>query len=172
MSESASDAMTLARWRLVLGALADRRLPALDDTAARIDQVLDYLYGREYEGRGVMPAPGLVVSDGTQGGAQLTLVDWLGELRELFPHEVQERIEGHALERYGLVGLVSDPQVLQRLQPSMALLKTLLTLRGHLATGVLPVARRLIARVVAQIRLPLEAELRALLAGRLNRQRH
>ena len=38
------------------------------------------------------------------------LVTWLGEVRELFPRETAEVIEKHALDRYGLTELVTDPR--------------------------------------------------------------
>ena len=50
----------LQRWRLVLGRFAEPRLGACGGRGskqARMDRVLDYLYGREYRGRGVAYCP-------------------------------------------------------------------------------------------------------------------
>ena len=45
---------TLARWRLVLGRFAEKQLPApLSGREARMEAALDFLYSREYKGRGV-----------------------------------------------------------------------------------------------------------------------
>src|SRR6201999_1993420 len=74
--------------------------------------------------------------------------------------------------RYGLTELVTDPKTLQRLEPNQQLLRTLLTLRGHLQGEVLDVARRIIRKVVEEIRRKLEPEVRQTLAGKLNRFRH
>lgn len=165
---------TLQRWRLVLGKYADNRLQdglagqGLGKQYGRMDRALDYLYGREYQGRGLR-------KDGAGGSldpSQLTLVNWLGEVRELFPRDTAEVIEKHALDRYGLTELVTDPKTLERLEPNQQLLRTLLSLRGHLKGDVLNVARRIIRQVVEEIRRQLESEVRQALAGRLHRSRH
>lgn len=160
----------LDRWRLVLGRYAGQRLEGeeLEGAAARMDRALEYLYGREYEGRGLRPED----RSGSLDPSQLTLVTWLNEVRELFPQETVEVVEQHALDRYGLTELVTDPRILQRLEPNQQLLKTLLGLRGHLKGEVLETARRIIRQVVEEIRRKLEAEVRPTLSGRLNRFRH
>ncbi len=173
------------RWRLVLGRYAAPRLPAggaertggaaggAEDGGGaegaelrRREAALDYLYGREYAGRGMRPEAGSL------DGSQPHLVTWLGEVRELFPRQTVEVIEQHALQRYELIGLVSDPEVLQRLQPSEHLLRTLLTLRHHLSGEVLAVARRIIAQVVDELIRRLKHEVRRTLTGRRNQLRH
>lgn len=168
---------TLERWRLVLGKYSDQRLlqgAGLHGEHGRMDRALDYLYGREYQGRGLRGNEG---DPGDRGPgsldpSQLTLVTWLGEVRELFPRDTVEVIEKHALDRYGLTELVTDPQTLERLEPNQQLLRTLLTLRGHLKGEVLHLARRIVKQVVDEIRRKLESEVRQALAGRLNRFRH
>jgi Mg-chelatase subunit ChlD len=159
----------MQRWRLVLGRYA-QRLPGagLDGAQARMDAALEYLYGREYEGRGLRKE----VGPGSLGASQPTLVNWLGAVRELFPRETAETIEKHALDRYGLTELLTDPKTLERLEPNQDLLRTLLMFRNQLKDDVLQLVRRIIRQVVDEIRRKLEAEVRAALAGRLNRHRH
>jgi hypothetical protein len=103
----------LERWRLILGRYASQQLPDLgaSSVSGRMDAALDYLYGREYEGRGTREE----VGPGSLESSQPTLVHWLSEVRELFPKQTVEVIEKHALERYGLTELVTDPQTLERL---------------------------------------------------------
>jgi Mg-chelatase subunit ChlD len=160
---------TLTRWRLVLGRFAEKELSVpLSSREARMEAALDFLYSREYEGRGVR---------GRSGGAsldpsQLSVPHWLSEVRELFPRDVVEVIEKHALDRYGLTELVTDKETLEKLEPSMALLKTLMTFRGQLHTEVLETARRIIRQVVDEIKRTMEPDIRRALSGRLNRFRH
>lgn len=160
----------LQRWRLVLGRYAQRLQggQGLTGTQARMDTALDYLYGREYDGRGLRKEMG----PGSLDASQITLVNWLGEVRELFPRDTAEAIEKHALNRYGLTELLTDERTLERLEPNQQLLKTLLTVRGHLKDNVLHLARRIIRQVVEEIRRKLESEVRQALSGRLNRHRH
>ncbi len=140
------------RWRLVLGRYAARSLgaaapgsderpgwrqPSTSSTAAST--------------RGAGCGPTTSDRDGSED-SQPHLVTWLGEVRELFPRETAEVVEKHALDRYGLIELVTDPQTLERLEPSEQLLKTLLALSGHLDDEVLVVARRIIRQVVEELR--------------------
>ncbi len=162
----------LDRWRLVLGKYADQRLCGsngiLSDNSRRMDGALEFLYGREYKGRGLRRE----LEPGTLDPSQLTLVTWLSEVRELFPNDTVEVIEKHALDRYGITELVTDPKTLERLEPNQQLLRTLLTLRGHLKGEVLYLARRIVKQVVDEIRHKLESEVRQTLSGRLNRNKH
>lgn len=159
--------MSAARWRLVLGQYAEARLGTLSGNDAERDQALDYLYRREYGGsRGMRE-----LAPGSLDASQVTAVDWLAKVRELFPKECVEIIEAHALQRYGLTELLNDPAVLEKLQPNEALLRTLLSVRSKLHPDVLATARRIIAQVVNEIRRKLETEIRRTLSGRRNRLR-
>ncbi|MCD6026578.1 MAG: hypothetical protein K0R08_1097 [Solimicrobium sp.] len=166
-----SNMSNLDRWRLILGKYSDERLReaggGLSDGSRRLDEALEFLYGREYQGRGLRGALG----SGSLAPSQLTLVTWLSEVRELFPKETVEVIEKHALVRYELTELVTDPKTLEGLEPNQQLLRTLLALRGHLKGEVLDLARRIIKKVVDEIRRKLELEVRPSLVGQRNRFR-
>ena len=167
----------MERWRLVLGRYANGQLGmASGGTAqARMEAALDFLYGREYGGRGVREGAGSQpnqLQPGGSGASAPMLVTWLSEVRELFPRETVEIVERHALDRYGLTELITDPELLERLEPDEGLLKTLLMLKGHLGEETLAVARRIIRQVVEELRRRLELEVRTALAGRLNQHRH
>jgi Mg-chelatase subunit ChlD len=170
MSESPDLAMT--RWRLVLGRFAENAMPnCLNGQGSRVDAALDYLYGREYRGRGMRDGNGENRAGGSEA-SQITIPDWLNEVRELFPRETVEVIEHHALDRYGMADLVTDPQVLERLEPNYDLLKTLLTFKSMMRGEVLEMARRLIRQIVEDLKRRLEADVRRVLWGKLNRFQH
>jgi len=164
----------LGRWRLVLGRYAQKRTgAALPDEAARIDQALDFLYGREYQRRGVRGRDRL---DGAKGlgsldGSQLNVPKWLNEVRELFPRETAETIEKHALERYGMSELVTNRETLERLEPNQDLLRTMLQFKGSMKGDVLNAARRLVRLIIEELREKLVREIRQSFSGRLNRFR-
>jgi Mg-chelatase subunit ChlD len=164
---------SLRRWRLVLGKYAGKALNhSLDGEGARMDRALEYLYGREYAGRGLRPDVGGQRGPGSLDPSQLTVPHWLNEVRELFPRDAAEVVERHALDRYGLTELLTDPQTLERLEPNTDLLRAVLTFRGKLKGPVLDVARRVIRTVIEDIKRRIEADVRRTLAGRLNRFRH
>ena len=116
----------------------------------RMDRVLDYLYGREYAGRGVRADRSPDRSAGSEDSV-LAVPDWLEHVRELFPRETVEVIERHALERYGLTELVTDEETLRKMEPSYELLKAVLSFRHLMAPKVLEVARQLVKQVVEDI---------------------
>ena len=169
-----AQAATLARWRLVLGKYArDHINPGMSPSQVRIENALDFLYSREYKGRGVRDAEDL---KGPRAGgldpSQLTVPQWLSEVRELFPKETVATIEKHALDRYGLTELVTDPEILRRLEPNFELLRMLLTFRGHLKGEVLNEARRVIRTVIDEIKERLSTEVHRAFSGRRNRFQH
>lgn len=172
MPDPKQDNLALARWRLVLGRFADQGLGGGAGQGsgryARMERVLDYLYGREYANRSVRQDDG-----GKAGGSQASqfyLPDWIRELRELFPRDTVEIVEKHALDRYGMTELVTDADVLRKLEPNYELLKSVLTFRGMMKGEVLEVARSIVRKVVEELRRRLAKDVRQVLWGRLSRQ--
>jgi Mg-chelatase subunit ChlD len=162
---------TRARWRLVLGKYAQPRMEnELQGVDAKMDAALEKLYGREYQGRGVRQDKRL--GPGSLDPSQLNVPKWLEEVRELFPKSACERITHHALDRYGMTELVQDPKVLGSLEPSTELLGAVLSLKGQVKGPVLDEVRKLIARVVEELKRKLETEIKNAITGHLNRFRH
>jgi len=161
---------TLPRWRLVLGRYAQDGLGAgLSGRQLRMERALDFLYSREYRGRGLREEG--TGEGGTLDPTRITLPDWLSEVRELFPRETVEVLEKHALDRYGLTELVTDPEVLRKLEPNMDLVPVLLGFRGQLKGRVLDEARRVIRHVVEEIKRRIERDVRDAFAGKVDRFR-
>ena len=102
----------LQRWRLILGEAAETTLCGLDDNARRIDHALEWLYGRDPERlqRGER--------SGGLGGSNLTTPEWINSIHTLFPQQVIERLESDAVLRYGIEDVVTNLDVLERMQPS------------------------------------------------------
>ncbi|MCY2964166.1 MAG: VWA domain-containing protein [Planctomycetota bacterium] len=176
--------LEIARWRLVLGRFAEPGLGAVgpdNSPQRRMDRCLDYLYGREYHGRGVRGKSaagrgGATDPDtdnryGGDGESILAIPEWLQQVRELFPNDTAEIIQRHALDRYGMTELVTDPEVLKKLEPSYELLKAVLAYKGMMKGEVLEVARRIVRQVVEELRRKLAKDVRRALWGRLNKQR-
>ena len=182
MQEQAIDAATLRRWRLILGPEAAQPLAAaqpLDDADARRDAALDYLYQREHrlreqpDGAGTdawQGTGGLSARQGGSGVPEPQAVHWLGEVRDLFPRSAVETLQRDALSRYGLHGLLGDPQVLAQATPSIELVAALMAVRASLPVQVLDEARRLVARVVADLQARLSSRVHSAL-GRRRRRR-
>lgn len=132
------------------------------------EQTLEYLYDREYgEGRNVRGADG---KQGGDGDSQLTVPEWINLVHELFPRRTIERIEKDALERYKLEEMVTNPELLQRAQPSETLLKAVLRTKHLMNQEVLGMARQVVRKVVEQLLEKLAREVNSAFTGSLNRQ--
>ena len=106
----------LNRWRLVLGKYAAEQISFSGDGLKFMDmeQVLDYLYEREYgEDQDIRKERG-----GGSGDSALTVPDWLLKIKKLFPRQTVEIMERHALEKYQMTELLTDPEVLKKLEPN------------------------------------------------------
>lgn len=157
----------LNRWRLVLGKYAGEQISFSSGNLKYMDMenVLDYLYSREYgEDQEVRNE-----KRGGSDGTQLTVPYWLRQIKKLFPKRTVEVLERHALEKYGMTELLTDPEVLRKLEPNRELLKTILELKSMMKGEVLAVARDIVRKVAEEITKKLEQEIRLSFFGRINK---
>lgn len=152
---------SLERWRLVLGEAGSACTGggALSAEAAARDAALEWLYGRDrdLDRRGIR-------SGGT-GPSMLTTVDWLDDIHRLFPKETIERLERDAVERYEIHEVVTDPAVLERVEPNATLLKAVLRTKHLMNPEVLRLARRIVEQVVKELMERLATEIRVTFSG-------
>jgi Mg-chelatase subunit ChlD len=149
----------LNRWRLALGRYSESAIGQPADPRFReIAEAMDWLYSREYgKGRDIY---------GGREASQLSIPSWLDKVSTLFPKKAAEKIEGHALERYGLSELLTDERVLERLEPNMSLLKQILSLKGAMAPNVLDKAREIVRAVVEDLKKRMESDVRRAMLGK------
>lgn len=155
----------LQRWRLLLGEPAQGALGNLQDAAQAADAALEWLYGRDPERalRGER--------SGSLDPSQLSTPDWINDVHRLFPQEVIERLERDAVERYGITEVVTNLEVLERLEPSQSLLRAVLQTKHLMNPAVLAAARRIVAEVVRRLMEKLATEVRQAFAGPRDRRR-
>ena len=157
---SDKDTGQLNRWRLILGGYASEKIKFQGDgklengiSCLDLEDALDFLYGRE-QGEDVR-------REGGTGGSRLTAATWITRIRKLFPKETVEILERHALETYGMTELLTDREVLRKLEPNQELLKTILQLKHLMKGDVLQEARRIVKTVAEQIAEKLKEKLQA-----------
>ena len=157
-----------ARWRLILGRYSERQLGgSLSRDDAERDGALDYLYGREYARRGLKP--GQQQKGASLDPSQVSALDWLVRTEKLFPQKVSERIKADALDRYKLTDLLKDPRVLEGLEPSPALLRTMLSFRDRGDPVLQADIRRIAQGIIDELLEKLKTQLLRSLSGRRNR---
>lgn len=155
----------LQRWRILLGEPAQAACGGLSGDAAAADAALEWLYGRDPERceRGERSA--------NLGPSALNTPEWINDIHRLFPQEVIERLERDAVERFGIDEVVTNLEVLERIEPSESLLRAVLHTKHLMNPEVLSAARRLVAEVVRRIMEKLASEVRQAFSGTRDRRR-
>ncbi|VVE85408.1 VWA domain-containing protein [Pandoraea sputorum] len=155
----------LERWRLLLGEPAEAACGTLEADALSVDAALEWLYGRDSDRaqRGERGA-GL-------GPSTISTPDWINTIHTLFPKEVIDRLERDAVERFGIDEVVTNLDVLERIEPSESLLRAVLHTKHLMNPQVLAAARRLVAEVVRRIMERLATEVQQAFSGTRDRRR-
>ena len=158
----------LNRWRLILGSYSRNQIGFGDGASLEngiscmdLEEALDFLYHRE-QGEDVRRQGGTEAS-------RLTAATWITRIRKLFPKETVEILERHALDRYGMTELLTDREVLEKLEPNQELLKTILQLKHLMKGDVLDTARRIVKQVAEEIAKKLNQDIRKSLLGKIDR---
>lgn len=158
----------LNRWRLILGSYSRNQIGFGDGASLEngiscmdLEEALDFLYHRE-QGEDVRRQGGTEAS-------RLTAATWITRIRKLFPKETVEILERHAMDRYGMTELLTDREVLEKLEPNQELLKTILQLKHLMKGDVLDTARRIVKQVAEEIAKKLNQDIRKSLLGKIDR---
>lgn len=177
------DPHTLARWRLVLGKNAEQHAIncAGDGQCQRIEGLIGFLFGEGGEGGGGAAGSGRGGGSGKgrskdrqggQGGSVLTIPEWVDQVSELFPHQAKEVLEKELVQRRGISELLEKPELLEKIEPNMDLVKTLLTHKDLLKPETRVLARKIIEQVVEQLKDKLRIQVEQAITGALRRDRH
>ena len=166
-------ASNLNKWRLILGKYANNQIEFSDEESGikymNMDNALDFLYGREYgEEDGVSNE---MRKMGSLGPSNLTVPSWIIEIRKLFPKETVEILEKHALDKYELTELLTDKEVLEKLEPNEELLKNILQMKHLLKGEVLETAKIIVKKVAEDITKKLENDVKKAIVGQIDRNK-
>ena len=169
MTEETS--IQLNKWRLILGKYADNQIEFsnLENQInyVEMDNLLEFLYSREYgEDKGIRQR-----RNAGLGKSSLTVPNWVTKIREVFPKETVEILEKHALEKYNITELLTDKEVLEKLEPNKELLKNILQMKHLIKGEVLDTARRIVKKVADEITHQLESDVKSAIMGRLNKNK-
>lgn len=160
------DSETIARWRLVLGQEAEQHQINCQGhgEAQRVEQLVGYLFQGD-------DSPSSERGGG-QGGSNLTVGAWMDELNELFPRSAKEVMEREFVRRRGIHKLLNQPKLLERVEPNVELVKTLLTHQGLLTPKTRILARKIIDKVVQELKKSMKVQVEPAITGALRKDRH
>jgi Mg-chelatase subunit ChlD len=164
------DAKRRQRWRLILGETTENTLGGLSPEWQDCETAIGFLYDRELQGQNMRNRTDNPDRTGSLDPSNLTVPDWINAIHQLFPKKTIERLEKDALERYQLEEMVTNPDLLQRVEPSETLLKAVLRTKHLMNQAVLAMARELVRKVVEQLMEKLAREVQTPFYGSRNRR--
>ncbi|EIJ34750.1 VWA domain-containing protein [Thiothrix nivea] len=159
---SARQRQTLSRWRLILGPDAEQEHIRTDDRhSTQQAAVLDYLFADQPRKRGA-----------GNGKSTFTIPQWITAVDELFPRQVKEVLERELIARRGIEQLLKEPDLLEKVEPNVELVKTILTFKNLLNEDTRILARKVIEKVVNELKDKIKQEIIHGITGAINRNRH
>jgi Mg-chelatase subunit ChlD len=160
-------APTIARWRLVLGKEAEAQGLTLggDRKLQRIEDLVGFLYQEA-------PDAGKGERSGGRESSRLTVPAWVDGVSELFPRQAQEVLQRELVKRRGIRQLLDQPELLEKVEPNVEIVKTLLTHKDLLNEKTRGLARKIIERVVEQLKRRMQVQVEAAITGAMRRDRH
>lgn len=156
------------RWRLLLGPDSEKQgaESILSGEDARLDQALGFLFDHEHDDA----AGHHRERTGSLDPSRLTVPKWLGAIRDLFPASTAESLTRLALERYKMTEILADEKTLEKIEPNLDLLRTILSVRSLVPSSLLNVVRRIIRKVVHELREKMEVQVRQRFSGGADRR--
>jgi Mg-chelatase subunit ChlD len=98
--------------------------------------------------------------------------DWVDAVNELFPQQVKEVMQKELVRRRGIADLLEKPELLEKIEPNLELVKTLLTHRELLNPKTRVLARKIIDQVVEELRRKMQVQVEQAITGALRKDRH
>jgi Mg-chelatase subunit ChlD len=160
----------LTRWRLVLGATAEQHgicIAGDAEEARRIDALVGFLFAPDGGGKQSQDRSG-----GTGPGHAMNVPRWVDEVGQLFPRQAKEVMERELVNRRGLRELMEKPEILERIEPNQELVKTLLTHRDLMNEKTRSLAKKIIARVIEELKKKLKVQIEPAITGAIRRDKH
>jgi len=166
-----TDEHWLARWRLVLGKDAENHQITCHSDAGcqRIEDLVGFLFN---EGEGTKPQNTRGRKGGTGPGHAMNVPDWIEGIAELFPRQAREVMERELVQRRGIGELLDQPQLLEKIEPNVELVKTLLTHKDLLNEKTRVLARKIIKQVVDELKARMQIQVEQAITGAIRRDRH
>jgi Mg-chelatase subunit ChlD len=154
------------RWRLVLGGDGGGMAGAGGgagggDGLTVHQQALDAALGSLYDDEHPKGAD--------LSGSSPRVTRWLGDIRELFPAPVVTVMQRDALDRLGLRRMLTEPELLESIEPDIELVGQLLMLSAALPDKARDTARTVVRRLTDELERRLTSQLRAAVNGALDR---
>ncbi|NOQ64060.1 MAG: VWA domain-containing protein [Methyloprofundus sp.] len=161
----------LARWRLVLGKEAEEHKINCggDAEMQRIEALMGFLFD---ETQGESASKKGASRSGGKGGSTLSIPEWIDGVAELFPQSSKEIMERELVKRRGISELLEQPDLLEKIEPNIELVKTLISHKDLMNPQTRILARKIISMVVNQLKEKMQLQVEASITGAIRRDKH
>lgn len=136
----------LSRWKLVLGSDSDpEEAIVLNKDQEVADELLNAIYGTAKK-------PGF-------GRSSHKIRKWLDAIRLKFPSDIVQIMQEDALIRQGIQEMLLEPELLEKIEPSMELVAAILQLQQLMPDKSKVAAKSLVQKLVYEIEKKLKSRL-------------
>ncbi|MFW9995908.1 MAG: VWA domain-containing protein [Candidatus Odinarchaeota archaeon] len=104
--------------------------------------------------------------------SQMTVPSWVSKVKTLFPSETREILEADLIKRRGIEELIETPELLEKVEPSLEMAKLVLTYKDLMSPAAKESARRLIRKVVDQVKDQLRTDVIPAINGALRKDKN
>lgn len=161
---------TVNRWRLLLGKDAEQAGLSLSGPGAGIGA--GQSSGHDYEGAEEALSFLFEERNADSSSSRLTIPSWIDAVSELFPRQAKEILQRELVNRKGIHQILDQPELLDRIEPNVELVKTLLTHQDLLTPKTRVLARKVIDKVVEELKRKLEVRVEQAIVGALRKDKH
>lgn len=167
------DKNQISRWRLILGKVTEEEFQdaGQDVQLSGEQEKMDYALGAIYDNPPDQTSDSSGGKKTQSGGLKKSapyIAKWLGDLRECFDSETVSIVQKDAIERKGLKELLYEPEILDKVEPDIHLITTLLALKENIPEESKAQVRQLIVKYVKSVQEAMSSKIEQQIRGILN----
>jgi len=106
------------------------------------------------------------------GGSRLSVPKWLENVKKLFPTHTKEMMEKDLVKKSNIADIIDHPELFDKVEPNLEMVTTIIQLKHMLPEKVKYAARKLVKKVVDDLRDQLKSEVERHIVGAIKRNLH
>ncbi len=130
-------------------------------TLTKIDNTLNFVYHPPNQKR----------SAGLEG-SRLSIPKWIENVKKFFPKQTKEVLEKDFVERSDLKDIIKNPELFDKVEPSLEMVKVIISMKHMLPENVKNIARKIVKKVVNALKNKFKQEVERHIVGAIKRDKH
>lgn len=106
------------------------------------------------------------------GGSRLSVPKWLENVKKFFPTHTKEMMEKDLVKKSNIADIIDHPELFDKVEPNLEMVSTIIQLKHLLPEKVKSAARKLVKKVVDDLRNQLKSEVERHIIGAIKRNLH